>query len=122
MGAEGEAFAIAKHYLNVGRCFVSFTCLGLSIAAYEAALRYAGEREQFGRKIAGFQLVQQMIAEMMTGAETSRLLACRATDALDRGGAGSRPGLSHGQAPKFRHGTVGLRDRLAGARRGWLHP
>ena len=81
IGAEGEAFAIAKHYLNVGRCFVSFTCLGLSIAAYEAALRYAGEREQFGRKIGGFQLVQQMIAEMMTGVETSRLLACRAADA-----------------------------------------
>jgi alkylation response protein AidB-like acyl-CoA dehydrogenase len=64
---------------------VSFTCLGLSIAAYEAALRYAGEREQFGRKIGGFQLVQQMIADMMTGVETSRLLACRAADALDRG-------------------------------------
>lgn len=87
IGAEGEAFAIAKHYLNVGRCFVAFTCLGISIAAYDAALRYAGQREQFGRKIGGFQLVQQMIADMMTGVETSRLLACRAADALDRGGA-----------------------------------
>ena len=66
IGTEGEAFAIAKHYLNVGRCFVSFTCLGLSIAAYEAALRYAGEREQFGRKIGGFQLVQQMIVKHLT--------------------------------------------------------
>lgn len=85
IGTEGEAFAIAKHYLNVGRCFVSFTCLGLSIAAYEAALRHAGIREQFGRRIGGFQLVQQMIADMMTRVETSRLLACRAADALDRG-------------------------------------
>jgi alkylation response protein AidB-like acyl-CoA dehydrogenase len=84
IGDEGKAFAIAKHYLNVGRCFVSFTCLGVSIAAYEAALRYAGEREQFGRKIGGFQLVQEMIADMMTGVEMSRLLACRAADALDR--------------------------------------
>jgi len=85
IGDEGEAFAIAKHYLNIGRCFVSFVCLGLSTAAYDAAVRYAGEREQFGRKIGGFQLVQQMIADMMTQVETSWLLSYRAADALDRG-------------------------------------
>lgn len=84
IGQPGEAFAIAKHYLNIGRCFVSFVCTGLSQAAYDAAVRYAGQREQFGRKIGGFQLVQQMIADMMTGVETSRLLSYRAADALDR--------------------------------------
>ena len=84
IGQPGQAFAIAKHYLNIGRCFVSFVCTGLSQAAYDAAVRYAGEREQFGRKIGGFQLVQQMIADMMTDLETSRLLSYRAADALDR--------------------------------------
>lgn len=101
IGTEGEAFAIAKHYLNVGRCFVSFVCLGISQAAYDAALRYAGEREQFGRKIGGFQLVQQMIADMMTQVETSRLLAYRAADALDR----DLPGKSRACSMAKRHNS-----------------
>lgn len=84
IGAEGQAFAIAKHYLNLGRCFVAFVCAGVSQAAYLEACRYARQREQFGRPIGQFQLVQQMVAEMMTRVETSRLLACRAADALDR--------------------------------------
>ncbi|HMM71571.1 MAG TPA: acyl-CoA dehydrogenase family protein [Rhodocyclaceae bacterium] len=84
IGAEGEAFAIAKRYLNLGRCFVAFVCQGVAEAAYRDACRYAGERTQFGRPIGQFQLVQQMVADMMTRVETSRLLACRAADALDR--------------------------------------
>ena len=84
VGERGAAFEIAKHYLNVGRCFVSFVCLGLSQAAFDAAVRYAGERRQFGRPIGQFQLVQQMIADMMTWLETSHLLSYRAAVALDR--------------------------------------
>lgn len=84
VGKEGQAFSLAKKYLNVGRCVVAFSALGIAEAAYEAAVKYALERSQFGRKIAGFQLVQQMIADMMTLVETSRLLCYRAADALDR--------------------------------------
>lgn len=84
IGAEGEAFAIAKRYLNLGRSFVAFVCQGVAEAAYREACRYAGQRRQFGRPIGQFQLVQQMVADMMTRVETSRLLACRAADALDR--------------------------------------
>ena len=84
IGRVGGAFAIAKTYLNIGRSVVAFSALGIIEAAYDAAVNYAKEREQFGRKIAGFQLVQQMIADMMTMFETSRLLCYRAADAIDR--------------------------------------
>ncbi len=85
VGTEGKGFALAKKYLNIGRCVVAFSALGIAEAAYEAAVKYAGERVQFGRPIGGFQLVQQMIADMMTLVETSRLLCYRAAEALDRG-------------------------------------
>ena len=69
---------------------VAFSALGIAQAAYDAAVKYAGERVQFGRPIGGFQLVQQMIADMMTLVETSRLLCYRAADALDRDAADSQ--------------------------------
>jgi len=84
IGTEGQAFAIAKHYLNLGRCFVAYVCAGVAEAAYREACGYAGQRQQFGRPIGQFQLMQQMVADMMTRVESSRLLAARAADALDR--------------------------------------
>ena len=72
IGTEGKGFALAKKYLNIGRCVVAFSALGIAEAAYEAAVKYAGERIQFGRPIGGFQLVQQLVADMMTLVETSR--------------------------------------------------
>lgn len=84
VGRPGEGFALAKKHLNSGRCVVAFSALGIAQAACEAAVRYATERVQFGRPIGRFQLVQQMIAEMMTLVETSRLLCFRAADAIDR--------------------------------------
>jgi alkylation response protein AidB-like acyl-CoA dehydrogenase len=84
LGSVGTAFEIAKKTLNMGRCLVGFVCLGLSQAAYEAALRYAKERKQFGRPIGEFQLVQKMVADMLSLLEISRLLAYRAAYALDR--------------------------------------
>lgn len=90
IGAEGKGFALAKKYLNIGRCVVAFSALGIAEAAYEAAVKYAGERVQFGRPIGGFQLVQQMIADMMTLVETSRLLCYRAAEALDRSASDSQ--------------------------------
>lgn len=90
IGTEGKGFALAKKYLNIGRCVVAFSALGIAEAAYEAAVKYAGERIQFGRPIGGFQLVQQLVADMMTLVETSRLLCWRAADALDRGAPDSQ--------------------------------
>lgn len=90
IGTEGKGFALAKKYLNIGRCVVAFSALGIAEAACDAAIKFAGERVQFGRSIASFQLVQQMVADMLTLVETSRLLCYRAADALDRGSADSQ--------------------------------
>jgi len=84
IGIEHHGFALAKKYLNSGRCVVAFSALGIAQAAYEAAVKYATERVQFGKPIGAFQLVQQMIGDMMTLVETSRLLCYRAADAIDR--------------------------------------
>ena len=84
IGTPGGAFSLAKKYLNVGRCVVAFSALGIAEVALEAAVRYARDRVQFGRPIGAFQLVQQMVADMMALVETSRLLCYRAADALDR--------------------------------------
>lgn len=84
VGVRGQGFALAKKHLNSGRCVVAFSALGIAEAACEAAVRYATERVQFGHPIGRFQLVQQMIADMMTLVETSRLLCYRAADAIDR--------------------------------------
>ncbi len=89
IGAPGSAFSLAKKYLNVGRCVVAFSALGIAEVALEAAVRYAKDRVQFGRPIGAFQLVQQMVADMMALVETSRLLCYRAADALDRNDAQS---------------------------------
>jgi len=84
IGEPGRAFSIAKKYLNIGRSVVAFSALGIAESSLEAAIRFAGERVQFGRPIGAFQLVQQMVADMMTMVETSRLLAYRSADALDK--------------------------------------
>lgn len=87
IGEAGTAFSLAKKYLNIGRCVVAFSALGISEVALEAAVQYAKDRVQFGRPIGSFQLVQQMVADMMALVETSKLLCYRAADALDRGAA-----------------------------------
>mgnify|MGYP001030180807 FL=1 len=84
LGAPGQAFSLAKKHLNVGRCVVAFSALGIAEAALEAAVQYAKDRRQFGRPIGAFQMVQQMVPDMMALVETSRLLCYRAADALDR--------------------------------------
>lgn len=90
IGTEGGGFGLAKKHLNIGRCVVAFSALGIAEAACEAAIKFANERVQFGRTIGRFQLVQQMIADMLTFVETSRLLCLRAADALDQGSPDSQ--------------------------------
>jgi len=90
IGLQGSGFSLAKKYLNIGRCVVAFSALGIAEAACQAAITYAGDRVQFGKSIASFQLVQHMVADMLTLVETSRLLCYRAADALDRGSPDSQ--------------------------------
>jgi alkylation response protein AidB-like acyl-CoA dehydrogenase len=59
--------------------------VGIGQACLDAAVGYAGEREQFGRPIAGHQLVQELLADIALDVETARLLTWRVADRIDRG-------------------------------------
>jgi alkylation response protein AidB-like acyl-CoA dehydrogenase len=85
LGAEGEGFKIAMSSLDKGRVSVAAGCVGLVQACLESAVSYATSRTQFGRPIAGFQLVQDMIADISLDADAARLLVWRAADLIDRG-------------------------------------
>ena len=85
LGDEGQGFKIAMAALDKGRMSVAAGCVGLARAALEASTKYAGERHQFGKPIAGFQLVQQMLADMAVGTDAARLLVWRVADLVDRG-------------------------------------
>ncbi|MEO6457816.1 MAG: acyl-CoA dehydrogenase family protein, partial [Chloroflexia bacterium] len=78
VGEEGEGFAIAMSALDWGRFTVATGAVGLAQACLDASVKYCNERNAFGRPIGKFQLVQQMIAKMVEGVETSRLLCYRA--------------------------------------------
>lgn len=78
LGEEGEGFAIAMSALDNGRYTVAAGATGLIRACLEASVKYANERETFGRKIAEYQLVQEMIARMARDYEMARLLYLRA--------------------------------------------
>ncbi len=77
LGEEGEGFKIAMSCLDNGRYTVAAGATGLIRACLEASVRYARERETFGRPIAEHQLVQQMIARMVRDYEMARLLYLR---------------------------------------------
>jgi len=72
LGDEGAGFKIAKHSLDTGRVSVAAGCTGISQACLEAVVEYAGSRTQFGRPLAGFQLIQDMIAEISVDTDASR--------------------------------------------------
>jgi len=64
LGKVGEGFAIAMQTQDIGRCALGASSLGSAKEAYELALRYAVERQQFGRPIADFQAIQFKLADM----------------------------------------------------------
>ncbi|BAS26663.1 acyl-CoA dehydrogenase family protein [Limnochorda pilosa] len=85
LGQEGEGFKIAMSALDNGRLTVAAGATGMARACLEASVRYAKERETFGRPIAEHQLVQQMIARMVEGYESSRLLYAWAASLKNQG-------------------------------------
>ncbi len=85
LGGEGAGFKIAMSTLDGGRIGIASQALGISAAAYEAALQYSKQREQFGRPICQFQAIQWKIAEMATRLDAARLLTYRAAWTKDRG-------------------------------------
>lgn len=78
IGEEGEGFKIAMSCLDNGRYTVAAGATGLIRACLDASVRYAKERQAFGREIAKFQLIQQKIATMVQFYDAARLLYLRA--------------------------------------------
>lgn len=85
LGGEGMGMRIALSTLDGGRIGVAAQSVGIAQGAFEAALSYAKQREQFGKKISEFQGIQWMLADMATGIEAARLLLYRAASLKDSG-------------------------------------
>ena len=86
IGAEGEGFAQAMEVLDGGRIGIAALAIGLAQGAFEASVRYAKERRQFGTPLAAHQAIQWKLADMATGIAASRLLTRQAAE-LRRQGA-----------------------------------
>ncbi len=85
LGAVGDGFKIALSTLDGGRISIAAQAVGIARACLEDALAYAKEREAFGKKIADFQAIQWMLADMATEIDAARLLTWRAAMREERG-------------------------------------
>jgi glutaryl-CoA dehydrogenase (non-decarboxylating) len=85
IGEEGQGFEIAMYGLDQGRFTVAAGACGVIRACLEKSVEYARERETFGQQIGKYQFVQDMIAEMVLGYETSKLLVMQAAWMKDQG-------------------------------------
>ncbi|MGC4193311.1 MAG: acyl-CoA dehydrogenase family protein [Thermomicrobiales bacterium] len=85
IGEEGEGFKIAMSCIDQGRFTVAAGAVGLTRACLDASVAYANQRQTFGVPIGKHQLVQQMIAKMVLGHETSELLVMKAAELKNRG-------------------------------------
>ncbi len=97
-GEEGHGFKQVMAGIEVGRVNVSARAIGVAQRAFEEAIRYAQERETFGRPIAHHQAIQFKLAEMATQIEAARLLMLNAAQKKDRG---ERTDLEAGMAKLF---------------------
>lgn len=85
LGELHEGFRVALSTLDGGRIGIASQALGIARGAYEAALAYSKEREQFDAPIASFQAIQFKLADMATEIDAARLLILEAADRRDRG-------------------------------------
>jgi len=85
LGEVGKGYKVSIETLNEGRIGIGAQMLGIAQGAYEAALKYTAEREQFGRPINSFQAVQFQLAEMALEIEATRLLVYNAARLKDAG-------------------------------------
>lgn len=98
LGGEGEGFKVAMSALDGGRLGIASQAVGIAQGAFEEALEYATQREQFGRPIADFQAIQFYLADMSTEIDAARLLTWKAAWAK---GSGRRFSLEAAQAKLF---------------------
>ena len=127
LGEIGRGFKIAMSTLDKGRLAVASGCVGIVQGCLETSVEYAKSRTQFGRPIAGFQLVQDMIADISLDADAARLLVWRCADLIDRdlpfGTAASKAKLFASEAAVRAannciqvHGGAGYVDEYPGAK------
>jgi alkylation response protein AidB-like acyl-CoA dehydrogenase len=86
LGQEGEGFINSLQVLDGGRISIAALALGMAQGAYEAAVKYAMQRKQFGKAISEFQAIQFKLADMATQIEAARLLVYHAAWLADRPG------------------------------------
>jgi alkylation response protein AidB-like acyl-CoA dehydrogenase len=85
IGEEGKGFYQVLEFFDESRILVAAQALGIAQGAYNRALAYVKEREQFGRKIAQFQVTQHKLADMATKIELARLITYKAAWNFDQG-------------------------------------
>jgi alkylation response protein AidB-like acyl-CoA dehydrogenase len=85
LGTLNKGYSQFLQVLDGGRITIGAMAIGLAQAAYESALKYAAERESFGKPIGAYQSVANMIADMAVGLEASRLLVYKAAWLKDQG-------------------------------------
>jgi alkylation response protein AidB-like acyl-CoA dehydrogenase len=85
LGQVGEGFQQAMKILDGGRISIAALSVGIAKGAYDASVKYAKEREQFGQPIANFQAIAFKLADMATRIEAAELLTLKAADMKNRG-------------------------------------
>lgn len=85
LGERDDGFSIALTVLDGGRIGIASQALGIASGAFDAAVKYAKEREQFGKPISSFQAIQFMLAEMEIKIEAARLLIYKSASLRDAG-------------------------------------
>jgi alkylation response protein AidB-like acyl-CoA dehydrogenase len=85
LGDEGAGFKVAMSALDNGRISLAAGAVGVAQACVDASVAYAGERKQFGKALAQFQLIQELIADTAVETEAARMMAWRAAALADRG-------------------------------------
>lgn len=92
LGAEGQGFKIAMSTLDRTRAGIGACAVGVARRALEESIAYAKERQAFGHRIADFQMIQSMLADMAMQIDAARLLVWRAAWLQDAGQAGTLEG------------------------------
>jgi alkylation response protein AidB-like acyl-CoA dehydrogenase len=116
LGLEGEGFKIAMSALDNARYGVAAGAVGIMKACLEESIKYAKQRETFGKPIAEYQLVQQMLANMQQSIDAGQLLVWKAGLAEEPGHA-QHAGDEHGQVVLHRRRQPLRQRRRADSRR-----
>lgn len=85
VGRETEGFLVIMKNFEIERLVIAADCLGMAVCAYNEALRYATQREQFGKSIGSFQLVQEMLVEMRLRIDAMKSLVWKSAWEQDSG-------------------------------------